>query len=73
MRIKMWSGYSLILLLLLSFDAATATYVIGSLLITCALLEAAFRICVGYRLFSRVITPIMHCSNKAAHASARSL
>lgn len=52
-------GFSLLLLILFSFNLDTIAYVAGSLLLLCALLEAAFRICVGCYLFSWVVAPIM--------------
>ncbi len=57
-------GFSLLLFVLFSFNLDTIAYVAGSLLLLCALLEAAFRICVGCYLFSWVVAPIMRRLNK---------
>lgn len=57
-------AFSLIIFILLSFNLDMAAYFTGGLLIICALLESAFRICVGCYLFSWVVAPIMRRINK---------
>lgn len=57
-------AFSLLIFILFSFDLHLAAYVAGGLLLTCALLEAAFRICVGCYLFSWVVAPLMRRFNK---------
>lgn len=57
-------GFSLLLFILFSFNLPPIAYVAGSLLLLCALLEAAFRICVGCYIFSWVVAPIMRRFNK---------
>lgn len=57
-------AFSFLIFILFSFDLHLAAYVAGGLLLTCALLEAAFRICVGCYLFSWVVAPIMRRFNK---------
>lgn len=56
--------FSLIIFILLSLNLDMAAYFTGGLLIICALLESAFRICVGCYLFSWVVAPIMRRINK---------
>jgi len=57
-------AFSFLIFILFSFNLHLAAYVAGGLLLTCALLEAVFRICVGCYLFSWVVAPIMRRFNK---------
>lgn len=57
-------GFSLAVLILLSLNLYTAAWLTGGLLIVCAVLEAAFRICAGCYIFSWIVAPIMRSLHK---------
>ncbi len=57
-------GFSFLIFILFSLNLDIAAYVAGGLLLSCALLEAAFRVCAGCYLFSWVVAPIMRRFNK---------
>lgn len=62
---------SLTLSALLFFSATIAAYSVGSILLTCALLEAAFSICVGCYVYDIVVAPLANKRNTSIYSSPR--
>ncbi|MBE2290791.1 MAG: DUF4395 domain-containing protein [Chitinophagaceae bacterium] len=56
---------------LLFFSATIAAYSIGSILLTCALLESAFSICVGCYVYDIVVAPLANKRNTSNYSSPR--
>ncbi len=66
---KFAAGIGFIMALALSgslfFSANTVTYGVGIILLTCALLEAAFSICVGCYVYDLVVAPLANKRNSS--------
>lgn len=55
--------FSLSIAALLSMDYFIAMYVVGGVLIFCAVLESAFKICIGCYVYGWVVAPIVNRKN----------
>lgn len=57
-------GFTLIALILFAFQFDIAAYIVGSILILCAVLESAFKICIGCSVHSLIVSPIINSRNR---------
>lgn len=56
-------GFTLIALVLFVFQFDVSAYIVGSILILCAVLESAFKICIGCNVHSLIVSPIINSRN----------
>ncbi|MBW7838564.1 MAG: DUF4395 domain-containing protein [Chitinophagaceae bacterium] len=57
--------FSLLITLMLTRDYVVVSYIIGSILIFCALLESVFNICIGCYAYNWIVAPILNRRNAA--------
>lgn len=52
--------FSLVIAILTFFQLTFASYLVGGILVVCALLESAFKICLGCYVFNYLVLPIQN-------------
>ncbi|OJX37684.1 MAG: hypothetical protein BGO87_11495 [Flavobacteriia bacterium 40-80] len=56
--------FSLVITLLLYFKLITAAYLVGGILIFCAVLESVFKICLGCYVYNWIVAPVVNRTGK---------